>query len=85
MNQKELVSCLGLTGVVIALVKQPVQADTVKVTAVEINPTAAGIEAVLKTTDNKPLQVFTSSYDKTIVANIVNSQMQLLDSNIFAK
>ncbi len=83
MNQKELVSGLGLTGVVIALVAQPVQADTVKVTAVEIKPTAAGIEVVLKTTENKLLQVFTSSYRKTFVANVINTQLQLLNANTF--
>ncbi len=61
MNQKQLVSTLGLAGFVMVLVAQPVQADTVKVSAVEINPTSQGIEIVLTTTDSKRLQVFTSS------------------------
>lgn len=60
MNQQQLVSCLGLAGFVIVVIAQPVQADTVKVSVVEINPTSQGIEIVLKTRDSKPLQVFTS-------------------------
>jgi iron complex outermembrane receptor protein len=83
VNQQQLVNCLGLAGVVMVLVGQPVRADTVKVTAIELNPTSEGIELVLRTTDGKPLQVFTSSYGKTFVANIINTQLQLPDSNTF--
>jgi hypothetical protein len=67
VNQKQLVNCLGLAGVVIALVAQPVQADTVKVTAIELKPTRQGIEIVLKTRDSKPLQIFASSYRNTFI------------------
>lgn len=83
MNQQQLVSSLGLAGFVALVVAQPVRADVNKVTAIELIPTAAGIEIVLKTTDNKPLQVFTSSFGKTFVANIVNTQLQLPDNKTF--
>lgn len=84
MNQQQLVSSLGLAGFVTVVVAQPVQADVIKVTAIELNPTANGIEIVLKTTHNKQLQVFASS-GKTFVANIVNTQLQLPDNKDFRK
>ena len=83
MNQQQLTSCLWLAGTMAIVVAQPVQADVIKVTAIELNPTATGIEIVLKTTDNTPLQVFISSYGKTFVANIVNTQLQLPESKFF--
>lgn len=83
MNQQQLTSCLWLAGTMVIVVAQPVQADVIKVTAIELNPTATGIEIVLKTTDNTPLQVFISSYGKTFVANIVNTQLQLPESKFF--
>jgi len=83
MNQQQLVSSLGLAGIVMVVVAQPIRADTVKVTAVELKPTTEGIEIILKTRDDKPLQVFTSSYGKTFVANIINTQLQLQNGNAF--
>ncbi|MGL5925584.1 TonB-dependent receptor plug domain-containing protein, partial [Chroococcidiopsis sp.] len=74
-----LVSCVGLAGIVLTITSQPVKADIVKVTAVEIQPTASGTEIVLKTTDDESPQVFTSSFGKTFVANVVNTQLQILD------
>jgi len=83
VNQQQLTSCLWLAGTMVIVVAQPVQADVIKVTAIELDPTATGIEIVLKTTDNTPLQVFISSYGKTFVANIVNTQLQLPESKFF--
>lgn len=83
MNQQQLAGCLGLTGIVMVLVSQPVQADTVKVSAVEINPTSQGIEIFLTTADSKVKQVFTSSFGNTFVANVLNSQLQLANGNTF--
>lgn len=82
MNQQQLVSSLGLAGFVMVVVAQPVRADVIKVTAIELKQTANSIEIVLKTTHNKPLQVFASS-GKTFVANIVNTQLQLPDNKTF--
>ncbi len=83
MNQQQLASCLGLAGFVMVVVAQPVRADSVKVTAIELKPTSQGFEIVLRTTDSKPLRVFTSSYGKTFVSNIINTQLQLPDGNTF--
>ncbi len=69
MNQQQLASCLGLAGFVMVVAAQPVRADSVKVTAIELKRTSQGIEIVLKTTDSKRLQTFTSSYGKTFVSN----------------
>lgn len=65
------------------LVAQPVRADTAKVTAVELNATSKGIEIVLSTTGSKQMQVFSSSYGKTFVVNILNTQLQLADNGSF--
>ena len=83
MNQQQLVSSLGLAGFVVLVVAQPVRADVNKVTAIELKQTTNSIEIVLKTTHNKQLQVFTSSFGKTFVANIVNTQLQLPDNKTF--
>lgn len=83
MNQQQLVSSLGLARFVMVVVAQPVRADVNKVTAIELKQTANGIEIVLKTKDNKPLQVFASSFGKTFVANIVNTQLQLPNNKTF--
>lgn len=85
MKQQQLVSSLGLGGFVVVVVAQPVRADVNKVTAIELKQTANGIEIVLKTTDNKQLQVFASSFGKTFVANIVNTQLQLPDNKTFRR
>lgn len=81
MNKMHLVSRVGLAGIALAIVAQPVRADIVKVTDVEIQPTASGAEIVLKTTDDESPQVFTSSFGKTFVANVINTQLQILDRN----
>ncbi len=83
MNQQQLASSLGLAGFVMVVIAQPVRADVVKVTAIELNPTAQGIEIVLKTIDNKQGQVFISSFGKTFVANVINTQLQLPGSKTF--
>ena len=83
MNKLQLASTWGLAGFVMLAIAQPVQADVNKVTAVEVIPTATGIEIVVKTTDNKPLQVFTSSYGKTFVANVLNTHLRLPDNKNF--
>lgn len=84
MNEQQLVSCLGLAGFVTVVVVQPVRADVNQVTSIELKQAANSIEIVLKTTHNKQLQVFTSS-GKTFVANIVNTQLQLLDKKDFRR
>lgn len=83
MNQQQIVSCIGLAGIVMVVVAQPVRADSVKVTAIALKPTSQGIEIVLSTAHSKPLQVFTSSFGKTLVANIINTQLQLANCNAF--
>lgn len=83
MNQQQLASSLGLAGFVMVVMAQPVRADVVKVTAIELNPTGQGVEIVLKTTDNKQGRVFISSFGKTFVANIINTQLQLPGSKTF--
>lgn len=41
------------------------------------------LQVILKTTTSKPLQVLTASYGATFVANIINTQLALPESNSF--
>ncbi len=66
-----------------ALVAQPVLAQQVQVSAVEVKPTDRGLEVVLTTPDGKVPQVFTSSYRNTLVANILNAQLALPQAKVF--
>lgn len=83
MNQKQLASIVGLAGIGMAIVAPPAKADTVKITNVELKPTAGGIELILTTSDRQQLRTFTSSYGKTLVTTIVNSQLQLTKGEVF--
>jgi hypothetical protein len=67
-------NCLWLAAAVPTLVAQPVLAQEVRVTAIEVKPTDKGLEVVLETPDGIP-QVFTSSDGNTFVANIINAQL----------
>lgn len=79
----QVINSLWIAGIVSALVAQPVRSQGVQVTQVQLNPTDNGLEVILKTTSGKPLQVLTSSYGKTFVANIINTQLALPGGNSF--
>jgi iron complex outermembrane receptor protein len=79
----QLFNSLFIAGIVPVLIAQPVRAEVVQVTAVEVNPTDNGLQVILKTTSGTPLQVLTASYGTTFVANIINTQLALPESNTF--
>lgn len=78
----QLFNSLLIAGIVSVLIAQPVRAEVVQVTGVEVNPTDNGLQVILKTTSGKPLQVLTASYGATFVANIINTQL-VPESNSF--
>ncbi|HEY9778873.1 MAG TPA: TonB-dependent siderophore receptor [Leptolyngbyaceae cyanobacterium] len=72
-----LVSSLLLAIPVTVLVAPPVWADAIQVSAIRLQQTAKGLEIILETRDGQLPQVFTSSFGKTFVANIPNTQLAL--------
>lgn len=66
-----------------ALVAQPVLAQGVQVTAVEVKPTDKGLEVILQTPDGKTAQIFTSGYRNTFVANLLNAQLAIPQGSSF--
>jgi iron complex outermembrane receptor protein len=59
------------------------QNDITQVTAIQLNPTPKGLEVILKTSGDRPLQIFPSSYRRTFVANITNTQLALPEGQSF--
>lgn len=57
--------------------------EVVQVTGVRVNPTPQGVEVILETSNGEQLQVLTSSYGRTFVANIVNTQLALPEKKAF--
>jgi len=57
--------------------------EVVQVTGVRVNPTPQGAEVILETSSGEQLQVLTSSYGRTFVANIVNTQLALPEKKAF--
>lgn len=66
---------------VVIMAAQPVWAQTAKVTAVQLNQTNSGLNLVLKTSGNGRPQVFTSKQGNTLIADIVNAQLNLPQGN----
>jgi iron complex outermembrane recepter protein len=63
-----------------------VEAATVRVTRVQLNPTPAGLEIVLETQDNKPLQVDATKFRaerSALIADIPNAVLALPDAPTF--
>ena len=71
-----------LAGAVI-LISQPVFAQAVEVTKVEVNPTENGIEVILETPAGEQLQVLPRIDGNTYIADIPNTQLRLPNSNTF--
>ncbi|MEG4440292.1 TonB-dependent receptor [Microcoleus sp. AT9_B5] len=85
MNRsQQLLSSLGLAGVVSALIAQSACASNIaQVTAVRLNPTPEGIEIILETEDGRALEVFTTSFGETVQADVITAQLRLPGGNEF--
>ncbi|MBW4568507.1 MAG: AMIN domain-containing protein [Tolypothrix carrinoi HA7290-LM1] len=62
---------------------QPVSAQTTEITDVQLNPVDGGINLVLKTSSGSRPQVFTTKRGKSLVADIINTQLRLPQGNSF--
>jgi len=83
VKQLQLLNILGLAATVPVLMAQPVHAQLVQVTGVQLSPTETGLEVILETPEGTSPQVFTNRYGQTFVADIVNTQLALPDGKTF--
>jgi iron complex outermembrane receptor protein len=80
---KRFINDLWLAGAAVAIVAQPAWADVTPVTDVRLNSKPSSVEVILVTPSGEPFRVLTSSYGKTFVADIVNTQLRLPNSQSF--
>jgi hypothetical protein len=83
LKLQPLLSGLLLTGSVAVLVAMPAKADVVQVTDVQLKPTATGLEIILKTASGASPQVFTTSYNQTLLIDVSNAQLKLPEGQEF--
>ena len=83
MKAQYLLNSFWLVGTIGVLVAQPVRADVIQVTGVQVKPTQNGIEIILQTASGKSSPVFISNYSDIVVADIVNTQLLLTQGNTF--
>ncbi|MEH2168122.1 MAG: AMIN domain-containing protein [Nostoc sp.] len=71
------------TAAFVFLAAQPVWAQISQVTDVKLNPVNGGINVALKTSSGSRPQVFTTKRGKTLVADVINTQLRLPQGNSF--
>ncbi|MEH2327407.1 MAG: AMIN domain-containing protein [Nostoc sp.] len=71
------------TAAFVFLAAQPVSAQMTQVTNVQLNPVNGGISVALKTSSGSRPQVFTTKRGKTLVADIINTQLRLPQGKSF--
>jgi iron complex outermembrane recepter protein len=79
----QLLNGVCLVGAIVAIAAQPAWANRAEVTAVQLEPTETGVRVLLETAEEQALQVFTTSYGTTLVADIINAQLRLPDGASF--
>jgi type IV pilus assembly protein PilQ len=67
------------------LAAQPVTAQKSEITGVKINPTDGGINLVLSTSSGVRPQVFTTKRGKSLVSDIINTQLRIPEGKNFRK
>ncbi|WP_026730877.1 type IV pilus secretin family protein [Fischerella sp. PCC 9605] len=75
---------LGATAIVF-LAAHPAQAQVTKITDVQLKTANGGINLILKTSSGSRPQIFTTQRGKTLVADIINTQLRLPQGNSFRK
>ena len=83
MRPLQLLNGVCLVGAIVAIAAQPAWANRAEVTAVQLESTETGIRVLLETAEEQALQVFTTSYGTTLVADIINAQLRLPDGASF--
>lgn len=81
----------GLSGLfsgaaaIVMMTAQSAQAAPTRITNVQVNPSDAGAEVIMETRNGDRPQVFTVSRGNALVADIINTQLQLDGSNGFVQ
>lgn len=83
MKPGQLLNSLWIAGTLSALIAQPVWAQAIQVTGVQLNPKPNGLEVILQTTNGATPRIFTSTSNQTVVADIANAQLRLPSGNEF--
>ncbi|MBD2430752.1 MULTISPECIES: type IV pilus secretin family protein [Fischerella] len=84
LHGKGLDFILGATTIVF-LAAQPVKAQVTQITDVQLKNVNGGVNVVLKTSSGSRPQIFTTQRGKTLVADIINTQLRLPKGNSFRK
>lgn len=84
LHGKGLDFILGATTIVF-LAAQPVKAQVTQITDVQLKTVNGGVNVVLKTSSGSRPQIFTTQRGKTLVADIINTQLRLPKGNSFRK
>ncbi|MCP6760804.1 MAG: AMIN domain-containing protein [Fischerella sp. CENA71] len=84
LHGKGLDFILGATTIVF-LAAQPVKAQVTQITDVQLKTVNGGVNVVLKTSSGSRPQIFTTQRGKTLVADIINTQLRLPQGNSFRK
>lgn len=83
MHQLHWLKHLGLASAVVMLANQPVRADVAQVTSIRLNSAESVLQVILNTSSSNPLEVFTTTYNQTLIADIPNTQLRLPNSGTF--
>lgn len=83
MNQLHWLKFLGLASAVVMLATGPVRADVAQVTGVRLNSTDNGLQVILETSSSNAQQVFTTSSNQALIADIINTGLNLPKSGTF--
>ncbi|OKH11429.1 general secretion pathway protein GspD [Fischerella major NIES-592] len=70
---------------IVFLAAQPVKAQVTQITDVQLKNVNGGVNVVLKTSSGSRPQIFTIQRGKTLVADIINTQLRLPKGNSFRK
>lgn len=71
------------TAAIVFLAAQPTSAQTSQITNVQLKPVDGGINLVLQTSSGSRPQVFTTKRGKSLVADVINTQLRLPQGNSF--
>lgn len=78
-------SSLFSSAAMVMLSAQAAQAAATQITNVAVNPAGSGFEVVLETSDGERPQVFTVNRGNALIADLVNTELQLPDGSNFEK
>lgn len=81
----QLLNSLWIASAVSVLIAQPLRAEVIQVTGVQLNQTENGIEVILETSAGEQLQILSRIDGNTYIANIPNVQLRLPSGNTFRR